>query len=367
MSKTDSAPTSEMGCHSETSKNSTRSDITDSTLSRQAYQIGSQNVFRTWTIDDFEIGRILGRGRFGSVFAARSKQDDVLIALKILFKEQIDKYNVRHQVKREIKIQHHLRHPNILRLIGYFHDPHRVYILLEFAHGVALYDRLKEKGRLGEGEAAKYVHQLADALKYCHTKNVIHRDIKPESVLIDRDGNAKIADFGWAVESNSPQETFCGTLDYLAPEMINRSAYNHTVCFYLVSFFMIHIVKKGHIIQKTSDRWTKRQFGELQRDVDNWALGVLLHEMLIGRTPFESTDENQTLNAIIECKVAIHDDLSEGPRDLIKRLVVKKPFMRLPLSEVLTHAWVVYMITRSNSFLNRHSFHRRISGSSFSL
>ncbi|KHJ83883.1 hypothetical protein OESDEN_16410 [Oesophagostomum dentatum] len=142
-----------------------------------------------------------------------------------------------HQVKREIEIQYHLRHPNILRLKGYFHDPQRVYIILEYADGGELYTRLKKKGKLSEYEAARCVRQLADALKYCHDKGVIHRDIKPENILLDQKGNVKIADFGWSVVSNhSRRLTVCGTLDYLPPEMISGKPHDHTVGF--ISFII---------------------------------------------------------------------------------------------------------------------------------
>ncbi|KAJ1368284.1 hypothetical protein KIN20_029383 [Parelaphostrongylus tenuis] len=150
--------------------------------------------------------------------------------LTVLFKEQISKCNVEHQVNREIDIQYHLKHPNILQLKGYFHDQQRIYIILEFAEGGNLYERLKREVKLGEAEAAKYVRQLADALSYCHVRRIIHRDIKPENILLDRKGNAKIADFGWAVVSaDSRRKTFCGTLDYMSPEMISRKTYDHTL------------------------------------------------------------------------------------------------------------------------------------------
>uniref|UniRef100_A0A0R3PIX9 Aurora kinase n=1 Tax=Angiostrongylus costaricensis TaxID=334426 RepID=A0A0R3PIX9_ANGCS len=251
----------------------------------------SQQVLRTWVIDDFDIGRPLGRGKFGSVFIARSKEEKIVVALKVLFKDQIKKHNVMHQVKREIEIQYHLRHPNILRLKGYFHDQQRVYIILEFADGGELYDRLKKKGKLDEPEASKYVRQLADALSYCHAKRVIHRDIKPENILLDRKGNVKIADFGWAVVSaHSRRETICGTLDYLPPEMIHGKTHDHTV--------------------------------------DNWAIGILLYEMLVGRPPFEFPDRDKTLLAITTCRLIIPKWVSEGPSELIRRLVVKEPSMR---------------------------------------
>ncbi|KAK6014411.1 hypothetical protein OSTOST_20204, partial [Ostertagia ostertagi] len=151
------------------------------------------NSQRMWGIDDFDIGRPLGKGKFGSVFLARYKPERVVVALKVLFKDQIKKHKVQHQVKREIEIQYHLRHPNILRLKGYFHDERRVYIILECADGGELYSRLKKKGRLEEPEAARYVRQLADALSYCHAKRVIHRDIKPENILLDGKGNVKVS------------------------------------------------------------------------------------------------------------------------------------------------------------------------------
>ncbi|KAK6048603.1 hypothetical protein COOONC_13895, partial [Cooperia oncophora] len=107
-----------------------------------------------WSIDDFDIGRPLGKGKFGNVYLARYNPERVVVALKVLFKDKIQKYNVQHQVKREIEIQYHLLHPNILRLKGYFHDRQRVYIILEYADGGELYSRLKKKGKLEEPKAA---------------------------------------------------------------------------------------------------------------------------------------------------------------------------------------------------------------------
>ncbi|KAK6048601.1 kinase domain protein [Cooperia oncophora] len=254
-----------------------------------------------WSIDDFDIGRPLGKGKFGNVYLARYNPERV-VALKRfpkvgehsygldgLFKDKIQKYNVQHQVKREIEIQYHLLHPNILRLKGYFHDRQRVYIILEYADG---------------GELC--IRQLADALSYCHAKRVIHRDIKPENILLDSKGNIKIADFGWAVVSNhSRRETICGTLDYLPPEMISGHTHDHTV--------------------------------------DNWAVGVLLFEMLVGRPPFEHPDQAVTLQAIMNCRYAIPSSVKEGASDLIRKLVVKEPCMRLSLSGVLAHPWIVSM------------------------
>lgn len=107
--------------------------ITDKALPNKTEQKTSQQKQRTWTLADFDIGRPLGKGRFGNVYLAREKKSKYIVALKVLFKNVIQNMNNEHQVRREIEIQTHLRHPNILRMYGYFHDEHRVYLILEYA------------------------------------------------------------------------------------------------------------------------------------------------------------------------------------------------------------------------------------------
>ena len=178
---------------------------------------------RKWSLQDFEIGKPLGNGKFGKVYLAREKKTHFIVALKVLFKKQLTKAGVEHQLRREIEIQAHLRHPNVLRLYGYFHDATRIYLILEFAAKGELYKSLqKAPGKcFDEKRSAKYIKSLAGALQYCHKKHVIHRDIKPENLLLDMKGEVKIADFGWSVHApNSRRKTLCGTLDYLPPEMI---------------------------------------------------------------------------------------------------------------------------------------------------
>lgn len=205
----------------------------------------------SWELSNFDIGRPLGRGKFkiykiqlffflllifipnlffvhfisqgkfGNVYLAREKDTKFVVALKVLFKKQIHRDNVEHQVRREIEIQSHLRHPNILRLYGYFHDQTRIYLILEYAPEGALYKELQiqPNKRFDEKRTAAYILSLADALIYLHERDVIHRDIKPENLLLGHKGVLKIADFGWSVhEPNSSRTTLCGTVDYLPPE-----------------------------------------------------------------------------------------------------------------------------------------------------
>lgn len=259
-----------------------------------------------WSLSDFDIGRPLGRGKFGNVYIAREKATKFVVALKVMFKAQIKTNHIEHQVRREIEIQSHLRHKNILRLYGYFHDKSRVYIILEYASGGTLYSVLAKQPnkRLEEKLTAKYIKALAEALQYLHQRHVIHRDIKPENLLLGNDGELKIADFGWSVHAPSDQRTtFCGTMDYVPPEMINGTP--HT------------------------------------QYVDLWSIGVLCYEMLVGKAPFASeTNSDEIYKRIASVKYIIPTFISAGAKHLISKLLVIIPENRLSLDQVLMHPFI---------------------------
>lgn len=207
---------------------STNSQDQQSTFNVQNNQ-STQNK-KSWSLVNFDIGRPLGRGKFGNVYLAREKETKFVIALKVLFKKQITSQGIEHQVRREIEIQSHLRHPNILRMYGFFHDEARIYLILEYAAGGTLFNVLKKEGKFDEKKSAKYIKSLISALEYLHGRNVIHRDIKPENLLLGHDDHLKIADFGWSVhEPNSLRTTLCGTIDYLSPEMVLGKAHTKAV------------------------------------------------------------------------------------------------------------------------------------------
>ncbi|XP_019868843.2 aurora kinase A [Aethina tumida] len=261
---------------------------------------------KTWTLDDFDIGKPLGKGKFGNVYLAREKQSKFLVALKVLYKTEIKNYNNQHQVRREIEIQSHLRHKNILKLYAYFHDESRVYIILEYAPNGSVYKALQKQPnkRFSEEIAARFIAQIADALDYCHSKDVIHRDIKPENLLIGTKGEIKIADFGWSVHApSSKRETLCGTLDYLSPEMVQGATHNHKV--------------------------------------DLWSLGVLCYEFLTGTPPFEDKELNITYKRISTASYTFPEYLSDGAKDLVSKLLVVNPNDRLELGGVLKHPWIL--------------------------
>jgi aurora kinase A len=98
-----------------------------------------------WKLENFDIGRALGKGKFGNVYLAREKKSKFVVALKVLYKKELQKAKVEHQLRREIEIQTHLRHPNILRMFGFFHDATRVYLILEYASKGELYKLLQSQ------------------------------------------------------------------------------------------------------------------------------------------------------------------------------------------------------------------------------
>ncbi|KAM8973800.1 aurora kinase B isoform 2-T2 [Pelodytes ibericus] len=258
---------------------------------------------RKFTIDDFDIGRPLGKGKFGNVYLAREKQTKYIMALKVLFKSQLEKEGVEHQLRREIEIQSHLRHPNILRMYNYFHDRKRIYLMLEYAPRGELYKELQKHNRFDEQRTATFIEELSDALQYCHERKVIHRDIKPENLLMGFKGELKIADFGWSVHAPSlRRRTMCGTLDYLPPEMIEG---------------------------KTHDE-----------KVDLWCTGVLCYEFLVGMPPFDSPSHTETHRRIVNVDLKFPSFMTEGAKDLITKLLRYHPAQRLSLKGVMEHPWI---------------------------
>jgi len=297
---------------------------------------------RAWTLDDFDVGRPLGRGKFGAVYLARERGSGFVVALKVLHKQQLAASRVEHQLRREVEIQSHLRHPNVLRLFGYFHDRERVFLILEYAAKGELYKELQRAGRFSEQRAATHVAALAGALAYCHAKHVFHRDIKPENLLVGLSGQVKIADFGWSVHAPSGRRrTLCGTLDYLPPEMVEG-----------------------------------REHGP---GVDVWGLGVLAYEFLFGGPPFEAAGHQETYRRIVRVDLrfpgeeppqqqqagaaaggagggggaggaaaaggggaaAAGGSASAAARDFVRAMLRRDPASRLPLDEVCEHPWIV--------------------------
>ncbi|XP_037407568.1 3-phosphoinositide-dependent protein kinase 1-like isoform X2 [Triticum urartu] len=255
-----------------------------------------------FTAADFELGKIYGVGSYSKVVRARKKDTGNVYALKIMDKKFITKENKISYVKMERIVLDQLDHPGVIRLFFTFQDTYSLYMALESCEGGELFDQIVRKGRLSEDEARFYAAEIVDILEYLHSVGLIHRDVKPENLLLTSDGHIKIADFGSVkptvdtpikVLPNSTNEracTFVGTAAYVPPEVLNSAP---------------------------------ATFGN-----DLWALGCTLFQMLSGSSPFKDASEWLIFQRIIARDLRFPEFFSDEARDLIDKLLDVDPTKR---------------------------------------
>uniref|UniRef100_A0A0A9YZI5 Aurora kinase n=1 Tax=Lygus hesperus TaxID=30085 RepID=A0A0A9YZI5_LYGHE len=258
---------------------------------------------KIWRIEDFKLGQVIGSGRFGKVYVAQEKKSECFVAIKVISKASITD-DMRDQVFLEITIHSIFKHPHIIPLYTFFHNEQNIFTVMEYASSNSLHTvmRAQKFKRFSEDLAAKYICQVADALHHMHCRRYIHRDVKPENVLVDDRGNAKLADFGWATSAVRKHHGYCGTTDYMAPEVIQGKAYNHSV--------------------------------------DIWCLGVMTFELLVGWGPFRSSKPTTTQEKILERKINFPQVVKPNAKHLILKLIEINPSKRLPLLRVMNHKWI---------------------------
>uniref|UniRef100_A0A2A4J9G0 Serine/threonine-protein kinase PLK4 n=1 Tax=Heliothis virescens TaxID=7102 RepID=A0A2A4J9G0_HELVI len=257
-------------------------------------------------IEDYEILEHLGKGGFAHVYRARCRQTGLFVAIKMIDKALMASAGMIGRVRQEVTIHSRLKHPAILELYTFFEDAHYVYLVLELAHNgeLAKHFKLGTRG-LSEKAAADIFRQVLSGVLYLHTHNIIHRDLSLNNLLLTKDLNVKIADFGLATQLNGPDEkhvTMCGTPNYISPEVASR------------------------------------EFHGLPADV--WGLGCMLYTLLVGSPPFHTQHVKTTLNKVINADYKIPMELSLQAQDLLQKLLCKDPLKRITLKGILEHPFL---------------------------
>jgi serine/threonine protein kinase len=265
-----------------------------------------------YTMQDFDIMSVLGKGSDGKVMLCRWKGTNEFYAIKSIRKSRLIKARTVHTIFRERTVLVKARHPFIVDLLFAFQTDKKCYLGMELVAGGELYRRLRDAGQLSIDETRLYVAEIGMALDHLHNQNVIYRDLKPENVMIGADGHIKLTDFGLAKlseERGKMTSTFCGTPEYLAPEILTKRPYNEAV--------------------------------------DWWALGVIMYEMLFGKTPFFNRVRNKMFQSIADATFEFPEGADPRAADLISKLIVKKPEERITFKAFKQHPFFEGMSFRA--------------------
>ncbi|KAG1958537.1 ribosomal protein S6 kinase alpha-1 [Pimephales promelas] len=244
----------------------------------------------------FELCKVLGQGSFGKVFLVKKitmPDAGQLYAMKVLKKATLKvRDRVRTKMERDILVE--VNHPFIVKLHYAFQTEGKLYLILDFLRGGDLFTRLSKEVMFTEEDVKFYLAELALALDHLHGLGIIYRDLKPENILLDNDGHIKLTDFGLSKESIDHENkaySFCGTVEYMAPEVVNRRGHTHSA--------------------------------------DWWSYGVLMFEMLTGTLPFQGKDRKETMTMILKAKLGMPQFLSPEAQSLLRNLFKRNPGNRL--------------------------------------
>ncbi|TIA90968.1 hypothetical protein E3P99_01300 [Wallemia hederae] len=257
-------------------------------------QVSFQARASALTIEDFDLLKVIGKGSFGKVMQVKKRDTSRIYALKTIRKAHIvNRSEVTHTLaERTVLAQ--VNNPFIVPLKFSFQSTEKLYLVLAFVNGGELFHHLQREGRFNEARSRFYAAELLLALEHLHGFNVVYRDLKPENILLDYTGHIALCDFGLCklnMTENETTNTFCGTPEYLAPELLLNKGYT--------------------------------------KSVDWWTLGVLLYEMLSGLPPFYDENTNEMYRKILQDPLRFGDEFSPDAKDILSRLLHRNPSARL--------------------------------------
>ncbi|CAG2164071.1 unnamed protein product [Oppiella nova] len=280
-------------------------------------------LFPKQVTQHYEIGQIIGDGNFAVVHHCTHKATKAQFALKIINKSKCKGKEA--MIASEVAILRKVKHTNIIQLIEDFDYTNELYLVMELVKGGDLFDAITLANKYTEVDASHMIHDLSGALQYLHLLNIVHRDVKPENLLIcDKNGvkSLKLGDFGLAVEmeDNVKLHSVCGTPTYVAPEILAETGYG--------------------------------------KEVDIWAAGVIAYILLCGFPPFANEDNDQDLlfdqilSGSFEFTQPFWDPISESAKQLITEMLEVDPNLRLTATQVMEHQWVVGESAGTNDMLS---------------
>lgn len=229
------------------------------------------------------MGVTLGTGSFGRVRFVTHDSTGSFWALKMLKKAEVLRLQQVEHILSEKAILATLDHPFIVKMAGTFSDERYLYMVLEYVVGGEFFTHLRRAGRFDNNSAKFYAAQIVMIFEYLQQSDIIYRDLKPENLLLDKEGYIKITDFGFAKKVAFKTYTLCGTPEYIAPEVL---------------------LNKGH-----------------GKGVDWWTLGILAFEMLAGQPPFVDDDVMGIYQQILAGKITFPRYFDRNAKNLIKKLL----------------------------------------------
>ncbi|PUZ43071.1 hypothetical protein GQ55_9G632800 [Panicum hallii var. hallii] len=262
---------------------------------------------RKTRVGPYELGKTIGEGSFAKVKHARDSRTGAVCAIKVLDRNHVLRHRMVEQIKREISTMKLIKHPNVVQLHEVMASKTKIYMVLEFAEGGELFDKIVNSGRLGEDEARRYFHQLINAVDYCHSRGVYHRDLKPENLLLDSHGSLKVSDFGLSAFAPQTKEdgllhTACGTPNYVAPEVLADKGYDGMAA-------------------------------------DVWSCGIILFVLMAGYLPFDDSNLTRLYKLICQANISCPPWFSPSAKKFIKRIIDPNPDTRITIAEILEDEW----------------------------
>ncbi|KAL6494503.1 Serine/threonine-protein kinase srk2a [Orobanche gracilis] len=281
-------------------------------------------------MEKYELVKDIGSGNFGVARLMRNKETKELVAMKYIERG----HKIDENVAREIINHRSLRHPNIIRFKEVVLTPTHLAIVMEYAAGGELFERICNAGRFSEDESRYFFQQLISGVSYCHSMHlqICHRDLKLENTLLDGSPapRLKICDFGYSKSSllHSRPKSTVGTPAYIDPEVLSRREYD----------------------------------GKL---ADVWSCGVTLYVMLVGAYPFEDQEDpknfRKTIQRIMAVQYKIPDyiHVSQDCRHLLSRIFVANASRRITIKDIKSHPWFLKNLPRELTDVAQAQYYRR--------